>query len=743
VWARLGFWSQVFVDGAVLPRYPDTYYHLRQILRGVESFPSIPVSDPLLNWPHGGFSVWSSGFDWMGAALAIALGGADDAQQAAQIAAFLPILLGLVILGVVMWLARELAPSGAQGARAAICAGLLWAVLPNAVVVSRVGRLDHHVAEVLAMALLGSWVVWAAQKSGARERRLQSWLAFEGIGAAIALWAGLVFNGAVLYVAIAAALLMLLRLTESTPSSGSLLGSGAPALALAGMALAVSTTPVIAEHGHRFDFRYPTFLQPVLYAVAALGCGAAAALSRVFADEPRTLKRLTKRLAVGCAALWVGAGITALATPELPRQVLRGLSEFVARRDPWLAGIGEFQPLFQSVALWRWTSWESLYRIHGVVGLFGPLSLVLGCGLAVRRHRASGLCFAGWTLALVVLTLLQVRFGRLLTVNLAVCTALVLIETGQRLALRWRPIRPAWVAFAAVALCAALDPVTRLGLVWQPARDPSPLESASFYLRSAAGDGGVLAPWEWGNTLMALSGRPVVSAGFGPYVGPEGFREVEASLKGSESDLVALMERRHLAFLATGRSAFEDKAVRMGTAAGPFDGTGAERAIRFEYFRRVPLSPLMLGGGGAAARDVPHVENLMPRFASRERYSELSIPIFRLWLFERVRGARIEGEAPPGARALVRTVLRVRDTSLNWEAWADADSTGHFRIVVPLPNGIQLPPLETAKSYEVWIAETPVASVTLTEEDVREGRTVRVRTGDPEISVHTTSNGNH
>jgi hypothetical protein len=85
----------------------------------------------------------------------------------------------------------------------------------------------------------------------------------------------------------------------------------------------------------------------------------------------------------------------------------------------------------------------------------------------------------------------------------------------------------------------------------------------------------------------------------------------------------------------------------------------------------------------------------------------------------------------------------VHDTSLNWEAWADADSTGRFRIVVPLPNGIQRPPLETAKSYEVWIAETRVASLTLTEEDVREGRTVRVRAGDPEFSVHTTSNGNH
>jgi hypothetical protein len=491
----------------------------------------------------------------------------------------------------------------------------------------------------------------------------------------------------------------------------------------------VSTAPLVAEHGHRFDFRYPTYLQPVLYAVAALGCGVAVALSRLFADQPRTVRRLAGRLTVAGAALLVGAAITALMAPDLPRQVLRGLSEFIARRDPWLAGIGEFQPLFQSAALWRWSSWESLYRIHGVFGLLGPVSLALGSLLAVRRHRASGLCFAGWTLALVLLTLLQVRFGRLLTVNFAVCTALVLVEIGRRLAVRWRPIHPAWIAIAAVALCAALDPVTRRGLVWQPARDPSPLESASFYLRdlqSAAGDGGVLAPWEWGNTLLALSGRPVVSAGFGPYVGPEGFREVEAVLKGSESDLAVLMERRRLDFLATGRSAFEDRAVRMG-APGPFQGVGADRAISFEYFHRVPLSPLMLGGGGAATHDVPHISNLMPRFASRQRYEELPIPVFRLWLFERVRGARIEGEAQPGSRAIVRTILRVHDTPLGWEAWADADSTGRFHIAVPLPNGIRRAPLESADSYELWIAEARVASFSVTEEDVRKGRTVRIR----------------
>jgi hypothetical protein len=56
---------------------------------------------------------------------------------------------------------------------------------------------------------------------------------------------------------------------------------------------------------------------------------------------------------------------------------------------------------------------------------------------------------------------------------------------------------------------------------------------------------------------------------------------------------------------------------------------------------------------------------------------------------------------------------------------------------------MQHAPLETAETYSVWIAETRVASLALTEEDVREGRTVRVRAGDSENSVRTTSNSNH
>jgi hypothetical protein len=66
-WARVTILPQVFLGGRVLPRYPDALYHLRQIERASESFPRVPVLDPGLNWPLGGFSVWAPGFDWLGA----------------------------------------------------------------------------------------------------------------------------------------------------------------------------------------------------------------------------------------------------------------------------------------------------------------------------------------------------------------------------------------------------------------------------------------------------------------------------------------------------------------------------------------------------------------------------------------------------------------------------------------------------------------------------------------------------
>lgn len=731
-WTRLTVWPQVFVAGEVLPRYPDTYYHLRQILRAVESFPRVPVRDPLLDWPAGGFSVWPPGFDWMGAALALALGGGGDERRAAAAAAFLPVLLGLVAIGLVVWTARRLAGGGRSGDAVGFAAGALFAVLPNAVVVSRLGRVDHHVAESVAMAGLGAWVLWAAERPAATTRRARG--AFELVGAGLAFWAGAVFSGSPLYVAVAAALLVALWLW-TPPGDGRVpwIGSGGPGLGLAALALLALDAPAVAVHGHPFDFKFPSHLQPALIALAALGCVGAAALSRVAAHEVRALPRLAQRAAAGGAALAVvGAALVGVA-PELMRQVALGLTEFVGRGDPWLASIGEFHPLFPSWALWRPSSWDAVARIHGAAGLLAPLLLPLGLAAAVRRHRPSGLCFAGWTLALLVLGLVQARFARLLTVNLAVCAALAGAWAAAWIARRSGPRVAFGLGGALLALWLAVDPVTRAALVWHAPREPSALEAASLYLRRHASvppRAGVLAPWEWGNTIVSLARLPVVSAGFGPYVGAEGFREVQAALHGGEPELLALMERRRLRWLASGSAAFDG---RVEPQRSPFvrDAAGLPAGLDLGYFRDVALAPLMIGGGGDPLHDVPHLGRLRPRFASTQTVG--SLPVARLWVYERVAGATLVGRVEPGARVAARLPLFVDDRAVPWTAWADADDEGRYRIVVPLPTSLDDPPVRTGAAYDLRVAGASIARVAVSEAEVREG--ARVAAEAPDRSV--------
>jgi hypothetical protein len=75
---------------------------------------------------------------------------------------------------------------------------------------------------------------------------------------------------------------------------------------------------------------------------------------------------------------------------------------------------------------------------------------------------------------------------------------------------------------------------------------------------------------------------------------------------------------------------------------------------------------------------------------------------------------------------VARTMLRVHDVELPWEAWADADVAGRYRIAVPLPNGLDAPPLATAPTYEVSVSGVRIASLAVDERDVRAGRTLRV-----------------
>ena len=108
-WTRLARLPEVLHADAVLPVGGDSAYHFRRSLLAVDGFPSVPVLDPLMNWPHGGDCHWGPGWDFLGAATVHLLGQAGDPRGAAVVLAALPVVAGLLLVALVIGIGRRLA----------------------------------------------------------------------------------------------------------------------------------------------------------------------------------------------------------------------------------------------------------------------------------------------------------------------------------------------------------------------------------------------------------------------------------------------------------------------------------------------------------------------------------------------------------------------------------------------------------------------------------------------------------
>ncbi len=716
-WARLSNFPAVLASGEMLPPDGDSAYHLLRILHTAERFPHVPTFDPDMNWPAGGMCPWAGGFDAGGAAFVLALGGARSPQRAALLGGLYVVVLGLLVVWATMALARAVAPERAREP-VALASGLLAALLPQGVAASRFARVDHHVLEALAMVLLARWVLTRpAAGDGVRRRVL-----FEVEGALLSAGAVYVFTGATVYLALAAAVALVSILAEG--GAPPVAGSGAPAL-LGGAAISAALSlPAIAEHGRSVSFAYPSLLQPALVAAAGVGLGLAALAGRALPRAGAAV-RVAASLAVGAAC----TAALVIAWPGLSSEVARGIGGWLLHRDPWLSRVDEFQPLWSHPAYGG--TWAALYDFFGVAGWLAPLSLVLGGVEAVRAGRARGLGFAAQAAALFLLTLLQIRFGRVFAPFLAIATALALAwlaRVAGAVTGRWRAGGGA-ICLGAIALAAG-DPRLRSRLLVSRPAVPDAIQSAAIDLRDGArpprgGGAGVAAGWELGHHLEAIGGRPVVANGFGSYLDQGGFEEMARLGEGSEAQLAATLERRDLGFLVGGAATMPGRSPASGRGLFEREGGGAVVLGR-AYLREVPLSPLVIAGSGVPALDVRHLSGLLPRFASAQRVAGISFPLPVLWVYERVPGARLSGTAPPGARVVAELAFRERGWPHTYRAWADAGDDGRWDLVVPVPTGFARPTLWTGPSWQVRVADATPTAVAVPERAVRAGSRIAV-----------------
>jgi hypothetical protein len=290
--------------------------------------------------------------------------------------ALAPVVLGVLGVLVGMSVARRLGASGSPWVR-----GRFAGRSSRLVSVGRFARVDHHVAEVLAMAALAAWTL--------AERRGWRW---EAAGAAIIAAAVLSFTGSTLYVAIALAMLAVQR----TSMEG-------VAAAIGGALISAAFVPAaVAEHGHAWSYVFPSWLQPAL-----VGCGGVwlRALTAF-----RRASRAGRSCWCVCSADSRCAGV-----------------EGSFHRDPWLASTPSSSRLLTGLRTRRSTSGDR--RSAAIV--------------TCRRRWCSGVIPARcrWNVAFVALTISR-NAGRLFCSNLAIATAFTLDAAARRLQL---PLTAAWV----------------------------------------------------------------------------------------------------------------------------------------------------------------------------------------------------------------------------------------------------------------------------------------------------------
>lgn len=713
IYPRTSMYAQVFADGEVTPVEVDAFLHLRRALRAVESFPTVPLREPLVGPSPGAVFPWPEGFDWCLAALARMFGG-DDPARAAAVIAWAPVALGVAVTLGVYALVRRLLRGDPDARGASLLAGAVMALVPQSVATSVVGRVDHHVAEQAAAVALLAWCLARPSPDASRAVRVR----FELVGAAalgLSLWC---FNGSVLYAAVAAGVLGLRALAETGRAHR--LGLGGLAFGLSSAFVACRAAPAVHMHGRAFDHLYTSFLQPVvLLASGALVLAAGEVARRDRVDGPR---RVAVRAAVLASLVAAACVAVAALAPALRREVVEGARRWLARDDGYMRGIDEVQPLLSGGG-----GAARVYRTFGVAGFAHPIAVVAALWGLARRRRGALELGAFWT-SLAALTLLQMRFGRVLAPVAAVALGVGAWAAASRLREVASLRRVAFVTPWTLLALWSLDPRARAWLARRPPAVADEVRAARFLRGASGARDRVFTAWPDGNAVLVVARRPVLVTSFGSYVDGDTFWRCERAWLGSASALDELLARHGARWIVAGAEHFGGAAVSADAPpAIVYDAAGRAR-FNAVFFQRVPLAALVLGGGGAPRAGVAHLEHWMPRFSAGAALRSRDHAVPSLWVYERVAGAVVQGGGPEGALVTLSTRLDVDGAPDRHVAWTRV-AGGRFALRTALPTRWRSAGLATPEPAALAVGDGPTRVVDVPEDAVRAGTTIEVAAG--------------
>jgi asparagine N-glycosylation enzyme membrane subunit Stt3 len=720
----------VLLGDRVQPFGGDAFYHLRRIAYSIEQFPRVLEFDRYLNFPAGAMAIWTPVFDWLIAALAVALRAEPASLEMERIAVWVPPVLGAATVVVLYRLAAR-----TFGEPTGLAAGLLLCISSAHFWYSQIGFVDHHVAVAfITTVLLGRAMLFM----DAAPETASAWPLGLALGAALWIWPGTLLHVGIIETAL---FIMLCADSDGGPAAAARRFANVQWVALL-VVLPSGASSQWPQWG-AFSPVVLSLFQPWLFsALALLGFGCSALWRRTgYGGSP------IGRVLSGAA---IGVGLLVASLLAIPGLWIGGQDawQWFGKAETFQALVSESLPLLQLDG--AFSTEVATSRLSYFVFL-SPIALVWAATSAWRDERWRGkLLLVGWTAVLLAATLWQKRFFNTSSVGLALLMAWTLAGVHRAWTVRVSGHR--WLANGVVVSIAALllapSIATYRGFLPNLRGDQviagSHLQLAhnvaiatSDYLRretprtsgwldsEASPEYSVMSPWPIGHVIEYVGRRPTVTDGFGDDLGPENFERASRYYSAAESEALEIAEKLGVRYVIAQRSAQflgrEPGVESMLTAL--FIRDGSERVASQRV--RAPQPALQ--------RHRLIYESAPPGRRSRARES-----LFKL--FEIVDGAEVVGRATPGAqvRAVVELVTNRKREFLHLTTTLVGDD-GSYSLRVPYanedPNQRAVGVVRVAPHYTITCGNEKLA-IRVTERDIRSGATLTV----PELDcpAHTT-----
>jgi dolichyl-diphosphooligosaccharide--protein glycosyltransferase len=645
----------------------DAYDHVRRIRYAADHLlaPHMPF-DWYLGYPEGAANFWPPLYHWL-AALAswIFSAGRPSVAGVEFVAAHTPVAAALLCLVLVYLVGRRIA-----GDAAGLIAAATLAVSPAHLWQTIVGYPDNNAYEPTLAALL-LLCLTAALPERLEAAPATPRLALRGLFAALAGWIALFsWRGSGLLLAVIAAYVSL-ELTAAAWRRVQL-ARGATGVGVFGLALALSASPFVALggwgasnsiHATVISWFHVSIAGAIGLAMLALSC------APVSWSAPPALRWTTLAL----LALSLISGGIWLASP--------GYLGSVMFSDGARWGIAEWGGLLFDQGRWRWDRIGEMFGwvAYGLPVLWGGLAYSELRG-GLRRPRVTHLLV--WTLALLVVAVMRMRFAPLAALAFSLLLGVGAAQALAAAKLRW-PSRPAWIPIVLLAAAVALQLVPlggelkklrQMNFDFPVSRD---LFAALHWMRDNTPRTSPASATPWGDEIHGM--KPQAR-----FFLSEDQREADRILRENGARYVlATNTLRYLDDFARmlGRESAEYFSERPAPSGEIVDVPGPR-------WMHLVSTRLLLNDGNPLVRDgsTQPVSTMRLLWESRGTLDIRGFPqrVSRVKLFERVPGVRLAGEAPPLAPVRAELSL-VSNTgrSFFWAGTTRADGEGRFEVRVP------------------------------------------------------------